>query len=114
MAQQTTNIPAPGTTVPVDGGRVELTVVDDAIWLSSYQDDKHQFTLVVPRKSLEGSVDAKEGVSRRARNGGRKAAFKMAVSAMERFKLAPPARAGFWYEDPNFKGHGGPLVIVEE
>ena len=115
MTAQNTRFPEPGTTLEVDGGRVELTVVDDAIWLSSYEGKTHQFTLVVPRKPLEGNRAALDGVAQRARSGARKASSSMMVAkAMERFKTTTPARAGYWYEDPDSRSHGGPVVIIEE
>lgn len=106
--------PAKSLEMQVDGGRVEVSVVDGSIWLSSYEGKTHQFTIVVPRKPLQGNQDACDAVAQHARKGCGRDKSAMVTAAIPKLQATPPAKAGYWYEDPNFPTHGGPVVIIEE
>jgi len=117
MATSKKSIPAPSVVLPIGAGRVELTVTEDEIWLSDYADaEKRNFTLVIPRSELHGNESACQSVF--AHHSNRKGAgrtLSQRVTAVRKFLTAqPPKVAGYWYEDPSFPAHGGPVVIVEE
>jgi hypothetical protein len=119
------SLPQPG------GGRVEISVVDDVIWISDYaKDDKgndvSNFTLCVARGPLEGAPDAAAGVHalfrRRGTSPSNLAAGTHAHSQAQRAMLArlapamvasPPSKAGYWFVDPTITPHGGPVVVVD-
>jgi hypothetical protein len=109
-----------------DGGRVEISVVEDTIWVSDYASgDVCNFTLRVPRGKLEGDDIARAGVhemfKERARghakpraDGDRGAAYRASVQRIaEAIAYAPPSKAGFWVIDPTFNPHGGPVVVLD-
>jgi hypothetical protein len=116
-------LPLPG------GGRVEISVVDDTIWVSDYSSaDVCNFTLRVPRGKLEGADNARAGVhelfKKRALNGttaqkassaaARNAAYRAALTKMaEAYAVEPPSKAGYWFIDPTINPHGGPVVVLD-
>jgi len=117
MATFKKSIPVPSVVLPVGAGRVELTVTEGEIWLSDYADDeKRNFTLVIPRSELHGNKSACKSVfDHHSNKRGAKNAFSQRVAAVRKFlTVQPPKVAGYWYEDPSFPAHGGPVVIVEE
>jgi hypothetical protein len=115
MATDRGKIPGPAVTLNLDDGRVEITVVDNEIWLSDYASgEKHNFTLVVPRKRLQGNKAAQEAVHQHFSKRGAAAPSARIAAAAPKLVEGPPAMAGYWYQDPNFPAHGGPVVIVEE
>lgn len=117
MATQRDRIPAPGVTLHVGDGRVEVTVVDNEIWLSDYASgEARNFTLVIPRTRLQGNKSARQSVHDHHCNhkdGARPCSSRVAA-ALPQLEKTPPAVAGYWYQDPNSPAHGGPVVIVEE
>jgi len=109
-------IPAPTVVLPVGDGRVELTVVDDEIWLSDYGTG-HNFTLVIPRTKLQGNKTACTNVfehHNKKASAGKYTPSKRVAAASQLLAVEPPRMAGYWYELPNFGSHGGPVVVVEE
>lgn len=117
MASSRENIPAPAVVLPLGDGRVEVTVVDDEIWLSDYASgEARNFTVVIPRKRLQGNKSARQGVfDHHCNKGPDKYApsVRMAAANSALLTSAPPPMAGYWYELPS-PAHGGPVVIVEE
>jgi len=117
MAASKKSIPVPSVVLPIGGGRVELTVTDGEIWLSDYATGKKRnFTLVIPRGKLRGNKSARQSVfDHHSNKRGAKAALSQRVMAARKLITAqPPKVAGYWYQDPSFPAHGGPVVIVEE
>ena len=118
MATSRENPPVPAVVLPIGDGRVEITVVDNEIWLSDYSDGTiHNFTLVIPRNKLQGNKSARQAVCDHHNNkgGGEKyAPSRRVVAASKLFAVEPPRMAGYWYQDPNSPAHGGPVVIIEE
>lgn len=116
-------MPVPG------GGRVEISIVDDTIWVSDYSNnDVCNFTLRVPRGGLEGADNARDGVRdlyKRRKLGGpsapraasayeRNARYREAIAQFaEAFAAAPPSKAGYWFIDPTVSPHGGPVVVLD-
>jgi len=115
MASSKEKTPAPAVVLPVGDGRVEVTVIDGAIWLSDYASGKSRnFTLVIPRKRLQGHKSARQGVfDCHCEDAKREPSLPMAAARTSLLKQAPPRKAGYWYELPS-PAHGGPVVIVEE
>jgi len=111
MAKSKQDIPATAVVLPDGKGRVEITVVDDEIWLSDYGSGKHNFTLVIPRKRLKGNKAARDGVYDHHCKKTGTASVKAAATTD--LTTAPPAKAGYWYELAS-NAHGGPVVIIEE
>lgn len=111
MAKSKQDIPATAVVLPDGKGRVEITVIDDAIWLSDYGSGKHNFTLVIPRKRLKGNRAARDGVYDHHCKKTGKASVR--VAAKTDLTSSPPAKAGYWYELAS-PAHGGPVVIIEE
>jgi hypothetical protein len=116
-------MPVPG------GGRVEISIVDDTIWVSDYTNNNVcNFTLRVVRGKLEGADSAREGVHElyKQRKAGGVAALK-ASPAFERnagyrdtmtriaeaYSTARPSKAGYWFIDPTVSPHGGPVVVLD-
>ncbi len=112
------NVPAPSVVLPIGDGRVEITVIDNEIWLSDYAGgNSHNFTLVIPRTRLQGNKSACQSVFDHHTNkgGGDQSAFSRRVMAARKtLATEPPRMAGYWYQDPNSAAHGGPVVIIEE
>ncbi len=124
---------APVVVLPqADGGRIEISVVNDTIWLSDYSkdakgNDVSNFTLCVARGPMEGAPDAASFVhdlfKRRGsapsnpprHNGqGRSPAQQALIARVAPAMVAkPPSKAGYWYVDPTITPHGGPLVVVD-
>jgi hypothetical protein len=116
MATSRETIPAPTVVLPVGDGRVEITVVDNEIWLSDYASgESRNFTLVIPRSKLQGNKSARDSVyDHHCKKGGNgKYASKRLAAVSKQLTAQPPAIAGYWYELPS-PAHGGPVVIVEE
>jgi len=111
MASSRQDIPAPAVVLPTGNGRVEVTVVDNEIWLSDYAGGKHNFTLVIPRKRLKGNKAARDGVYDHHCTKTSTASVRMAAASD--LTTERPAKAGYWYELAS-PAHGGPVVIVEE
>jgi hypothetical protein len=100
-----------------DGGKIEITVDGDTIWLSDYSDEKTcNFTLCIRRGELEGDAEAPNVVHQvfqeRMRNGKRtyQARRKLTAEAIAR---QPPSKAGYWFIDPTISPHGGPVVVMD-
>ena len=112
------DIPAPAVVLPLGDGRVEITVVDNEIWLSDYASGEvRNFTLVIPRSKLLGNKSARDGVHDHYCNKGtgeKYAPSRRIEKAAVKLRVAPPPMAGYWYQDPDSPAHGGPVVIVEE
>jgi hypothetical protein len=119
-------LPQPG------GGRVEISVVDDVIWISDYSKDDQgndvsNFTLCVARGPLEGAPAAAAGVhglfkqrGDRTWNGSKpngRGPTKAQRAVIDRVTPAmlegPPSKAGYWFVDPTIAPHGGPVVVVD-
>jgi len=107
-----------------DGGRVEISVVDDMIWISDYSSaGTCNFTLRVLRGRLEGAENARVAVhdlfKERARGKssaayGRNSPYRAALNKIaEAMVAAPPTKAGYWFIDPTFSPHGGPVVVLD-
>ena len=118
MATSRETIPVPSVVLPIGDGRVEITVIDNEIWLSDYAGGStHNFTLVIPRMKLQGNKSACQGVFAHHSNkgGDNQSDFSRRVLAARKYLSAePPRMAGYWYQDPNSAAHGGPVVIIEE
>jgi hypothetical protein len=129
MASRKYEMPPTTIALPQADGRVEVTVHGDEIWVSDYAaDNTSHFTFVIQRGPLKGSDNARAVVAdscktdqdkggwHRPRVAAARAAMASASSQMGGAGTAPPQprRAGYWYEDPNWTGHGGPVVIVEQ
>lgn len=116
MATSREKIPDPAVVLPLGSGRVEITVVDNEIWLSDYSGDtERNFTLVIPRGKLQGNKSARESVYDHHCNKGGNGKYASArlAAVSKQLKTQPPAMAGYWYELPS-PAHGGPVVLVEE
>lgn len=117
MASPKETYPAPSVVLPVGDGRVEVSVVDNEIWLSDYSSgEARNFTLVIPRQRMQGNKSARQAVfDHHCNKGGEKYApsLRMAKASTALLTAAPPPIAGYWYELPS-PAHGGPVIIVEE
>jgi hypothetical protein len=115
------DLPEPTVALPVPDGRVEVTVVDNEIWISDYAKTGNRqrlnFTLVIPRGKLVGNAAASQSAFEHHRKDYGKASAmrspRLAACAVKVGK-AKPRKAGFWYEDKEFPAHGGPVVILEQ
>jgi hypothetical protein len=117
MAGSRETIPAPAVVLPLGEGRVEITVVNDEIWLSDYANDKDRnFTMVIPRSKLTGNKSACDAVHNHYSRdtGGKPPRWQRLQAVVDMLRVQPPRMAGYWYQDPASPAHGGPVVIVEE
>lgn len=127
MASNKYDMPEPAVALPQRDGRVEITVVDGEIWVSDYDSDgKSNFTFVIQRGPLRGSETARAAVvdscekERGAEHKRRVAAARATMVGANRqlgtsaTAAGQPRAAGYWYVDPNWSAHGGPVVIVEQ
>lgn len=120
----------PVVVMPITGGgKVEISVVNDSIWISDYSsDDVCNFTLRVMRGKLEGSEYAREAVhemyKRRKLGGpsaqkgapaheGNRGRREALAKFAETFAAGLPSKAGYWFSDPTVTPHGGPVVVLD-
>ncbi len=103
-------IDAPG------GGKVEVTVEDDAIWLSNIDgSDKRTFTLRIARKALEGHSIAVRGIEERAAHAKTLGARAPRLDRDEDCAKAASAskQAGFWFVDERYTLLGTPVTVID-